>query len=662
MRKFLLLALLLLVSRGAVAQIPKFGNVKADEVSNMTNPVDPEAEAVFLYRNCSSMFQFNAEGQLVLETKMRARVKILKEEGKDWATVSIGSYYARKGLSTRNDAVSGIEAAAYNLENGKVVKTKMSDKYVVKEQTTDYRRTTKFTIPNVKVGTVIEYEYTIVSPRYYRIPTWYSQLSIPVLKSHCDITYDSDFQFSAEAKGYERQTLDRKPTQVSYSFRGQLYNQPAIELSIDAENMPAIKDEKMVTNAKVYATRVEFELRSVGIPGVFYKDLTSNWAQVKKNLGEECHFDKCLKIKNPYKAEMDAMNLSELKAVDKANAIFHLLKEKLKWNEDYALWTEDPLDAVKEGKGNNAQLNFILISMLNDAGITCTPILVKFRSGGPLPFSYATLDQLDSFAVAFCDESGNLFFLESSVDYGGINVLPERMLNDAILYSEGLIPNALQRYNLANIAGHRTVTNIQSMVSADGKIQGGIRNTRYGLNAMHFKKSFRTADDSAAFVAKIGERGEYEITSYKVRDGEGSNLSVMENIRFTKELMVSDDRIYVNPLVFPDETGDHFTSEVRKYPVEFPFLQSTTVVSRIGFPQDYEVEEMPQPAQYTFKNGDINVAITFAVQGNTISTTYKTELNTVLVLPADYQALREFWSHLLELNSLNIVLKKKPNA
>lgn len=654
------MALLLLMCSRVGAQIPKFGHVKAEEISDMTNPVDPEAEAVFLYRNCSSTFQFNAEGMLVLETRMRCRLKILKEEGKDWATVAITTHYNKKNMSS--DVVSGIDAVAYNLEGGKVVKTKMQDKYVVKEQTSDYSRTTKFTVPDVKVGTVVEYKYTIVSPRYYRIPTWYSQLSIPVIKSHCDITYDNDFQFSFESKGYEQQKVEKIPSHVSYSFRGKLFNADAQQLNIDAENMPAIKSEGFVSNPKTYASRVEFELRSVSVPGVFYKNLTTDWSQVKKNLGEECYFDKCLKIKNPFKAEMDAMNLMSLKSVDRADAIFKLLKSKLKWNETYALWNEDPLDAVKDGKGNNAQLNFILISMLKDAGIVCTPILVKFRSGGPLPFSYATLEQLDSFAVAFCDESGNLFFLDSSADYGGINVIPAKMLNDGILYDQSIVPNALPRYNLANIAGHKTAKTIIAMVSADGKIQGSLRNVMYGQDAMQFNKAYHAADDSASFVAKNGERDDYEITSYRVKDVEGSNVGVMENIRFTKELMVNGDRIYFNPMVFPDEHNDYFTSEVRKYPVEFPFLEGTTVSSRIVIPQDYEIEELPQNAQYTFHNGDLNVVIAITVQGNTISTTYKSEVNTVMVLPTDYAALREFWGHLLELNSLNVVLKKKANV
>lgn len=653
----LLLPLLFLATLGASAQIPKYGNVKAEEISDMSNPVDPEAEAVFLYRNCRSSFGINTEGDFVLETQMRARIKILKEEGKDWATITVPIYY-NKGTTSRNDQILRIEAAAYNLENGKIVKTKMQDKYIVKEQTSDYRRTIKFTIPDVKVGTVIEYKYTIISPRYYRIPTWYSQLSIPVLKSHCDITYDEDYQFSVEAKGYEQQSVTRKPTNISYSYKGKHYSSNGIELNIDAENMPAIKDEGLVYNTKIYASRVEFELRLVNIPGYLYQDLSSDWGQVKKNLGEE-HYDKCLKIKNPFKAEMDTMNLSSLKIVDRASAIFKLLKNKLKWNETYALWDDNPLNALKDGKGDNAQLNFILISMLKDAGISCTPILLKFRSGGPLPLTYATMDQLDTFAVAFCDESGNVFFLESSADYGGINVIPENMLNDAILYDSKAIPNSLARYNLAKIAGHQTTTTIQATVSEDGSIQGSIRNVMQGLNAMNFNKKYHTANDSAEFVAKKGERDEYDITSYSVRDVDGSNVRVMESIFFKKDLMTNDDRIYVNPIVFPDEHGNYFTSEVRKYPVEFPYLQKNTVAAQIVIPQNYEIEEIPQNARYTFNNGDINVSISLKVQGNTISTVYKSELNTVLVLPPNYQELREFWSHLLELNSLNIVLKKK---
>ena len=652
------LALLLFVTLETGAQIPKYGNVTAEEISNMSNPVDPEAEAVFIYRNSSSKFKMSIDGMLVLETQMRARIKILKDEGKDWATVTILTHNNKKEASSRADQVMKIEAVAYNLENGKVVKTKMQDKYIVKEQVSDYTRATKFTIPDVKVGTVIEYKYTISSPRYYDIPTWYSQLPIPVLQSHCDITYDSDFLFNADAKGYEMQKVTRKNVHLSYSYKGEHFDSDGVELNIDAENMPATKDESFVYNSAIYASRVEFELSKVNMPGILVQDFSSNWGSVKQALRED-YYDKCLNIKNPFKAEMDTMNLASMKVVDRASVIFKLLKKKLKWDGTYALWDNNPLNALKEGKGDNARLNFILISMLKDAGISCTPALVKFRSGGPLPITRASLEQLDTFVVAFCDESGNVFFLESSADYGGINVIPDKVLNSAILYDEKAIPNSLGRYDLGKIAGHQTVATIQATISEDGTIQGSVRNIMRGLNAMHFNVEYHSANDSADFVTKKEDRNEYKITSYKVIDIEGANVGVMENVFFTKELMKNDDRIYVNPIVFPDETGNYFTSEVRKYPVEFPFMQKSTVTARIDIPQSYEVEEMPQSAQYTFNNGDMNVAIGFRVQGNTIMTTYKSELNTVKIMPDDYQALREFWNHLLELNSLNVVLKKK---
>ena len=44
-----------------------------------------------------------------------------------------------------------------------------------------------------------------------------------------------------------------------------------------------------------------------------------------------------------------------------------------------------PKQILKEGTGSNADLNFILISMLTDAGIPAYPVVMSRRNMGILP-------------------------------------------------------------------------------------------------------------------------------------------------------------------------------------------------------------------------------------------------------------------------------------
>lgn len=70
-------------------------------------------------------------------------------------------------------------------------------------------------------------------------------------------------------------------------------------------------------------------------------------------------------MNNPFKEEMTALHLEQMKGADeKICAIYTFLKNKVRWNEKYALYSKSPKQVLKEGTGSNADINFILISML----------------------------------------------------------------------------------------------------------------------------------------------------------------------------------------------------------------------------------------------------------------------------------------------------------
>ena len=66
-----------------------------------------------------------------------------------------------------------LRAVTYNLENGKVVETKLDVKSnVFKDKIDKNRVVKKFTFPNVKEGSIIEFEYTLVSDFLNNLQPW----------------------------------------------------------------------------------------------------------------------------------------------------------------------------------------------------------------------------------------------------------------------------------------------------------------------------------------------------------------------------------------------------------------------------------------------------------------------------------------------------------
>jgi hypothetical protein len=119
-------------------------------------------------------------GNFRIHNVVKCRLKVLKPEGKRVADVSIVTR-GSEANTLLTESVRSLKAAAYNMENGKMVKTKMESSMVHEEYLNKTDKLHKFSVPQVRVGTVIEYEYNLDSDFFYELRDWYAQRDIPVL-------------------------------------------------------------------------------------------------------------------------------------------------------------------------------------------------------------------------------------------------------------------------------------------------------------------------------------------------------------------------------------------------------------------------------------------------------------------------------------------------
>ena len=636
----------------------KFSKITAADFATPSEAADSSVDAVYIYDIGET--RVTATTGLNIETQVKVRMQIVTEKGKEYANKAVVFYYNPKGAQADNDKISSISAASYNLVDGKVVKTAMSSKYEFKEQIDDHRMRLKFSIPEVKVGSIIEYKYTIISPRYSDIPTWYFQHSEPVRYSFYSATFPEWFQYHVEERGYS--PLKGKLENTNIMVGSSLLK--ADRYIFEGENLRAFKNEKFIYCQDDYAQRVDFELKGVTIPGQIYKDYARKWDDVREYLKEEFDMGSYLKIKNPYAEEMKSLDLEGKSVAVKASRIFGLLKSKLKWDKEYKLYCKNPLRILKDGKGSNIELNYIYMAMLRDAGISSTPMLIRRRSMGRLPLTYASIDKLNTFVVAFVDENDALLFADCSADYGDVNILPADLMAEGILYDPNVTKtpnNGATRggtiYDLSEIGGNATNTRINCLVTPDGQLAGQRINTHIGYNALSYKNAYHEMEDSLAIIEKIEKNLDCKLSSFRTKNAEGVGRAVEERIRFSKEAVVDGDRIYFNPIVFADEKTNYFVQSDRVLPVEFPAAQSTTITSVVTIPEGYVVEEMPKPETVTLP-GYLGVVISFEMQDNNLVTKYQSVVGNTFIPATEYANLQEFWNKVLKINSMMVCLKK----
>ena len=160
MKNLASLLILLVVSQLSSAQNYKFGKVSKEELEEKFNPLDSSASATYLYKYRKTFFEYQQSTGFELVTVVHERVKIYNQQGFDYATKAVSLYKS----NSNQEKVTNIKAYTYNLIDGKIEGTKLKKDGIFKTETSKYRNQTKFTMPNIKEGSVVEYSYKIISP------------------------------------------------------------------------------------------------------------------------------------------------------------------------------------------------------------------------------------------------------------------------------------------------------------------------------------------------------------------------------------------------------------------------------------------------------------------------------------------------------------------
>ena len=655
MKKLILFNIIAMFSYVASAQETnyKFGKVSKEEVEMKVYQPDSSASAVILKMDGYTSFNV-INNNVYMSTEEEYRVKILKDDGVEYANITIPYYYKQNSYQ---EDITSIEAIAYNMEDGKIVAKKMPKKYIFKELVSENNYIKKFSIPNIKKGTVIEYRFTRTFNSAMNLDPWIIQQSIPVTYSRYETHIPNYFIFRHEAKGYE--PIDRKISEkTAKNIDGNnLSEMMKFEnIVFTAHNIPAIKSESFLWSISNYRSAIEFELEGIALPGELYEKLTTSWADVRKILDSHSEFGKKLNMRNPLKEETEQLSLDSLTIYKKSVALFSLLKQNIKWNNEFVLLCENIQETIKQGTGSNADINFIYMSMLKDAGIESTPILLRRRSYGILPITHPSLKKINTFIVMIKGEDGERYFMDGSSDYGYINLIsPELMVEKAIIYDA---PENLQEIDLSKVGNNIQKRQNLVKILADGSVKGSRLTSHSGQFASSLKEDYANSKDELDFIQEIEEYSDITVEDFSIEGEKTIGNRILEKIKFSKDITTSGDNIYVNSLLFKDERTNYFTNTERKFPVEFPYSQSVIISNTFEIPDDYIIEELPKSQKVVMPDNKLSILFLVKTQGKIIQINYKFLVKDCLITPQEYPNLKLFWEKLLAINNEQIILKR----
>ena len=636
----------------ALEHNPKFGKPTQEELEMTQYDPDPEADAVVLYNTCDAQYTITAAADFRIIYRHKVRIKVLKPEGTSQANVEI-TFVDPEESGSAKEIISGLKASSYNLEGGKVVRTKMNGDMKSEERIDKYRSRQKFAVPNVKVGTVIEYEYECQSDYFFSPDTWYAQTDIPVFYTDYTISIPDWFQFRDSFTGQCQ--LERKADQDNFSVfvQGQQLSTATKRLTYVGNCLPALKDDPFIHCMEDYCTKVNFDISGISIPGSVYKSYNHSWTDIAYSLYEDDDFGKRYELKNPLAEQQKALSLDDMDLRKKVSALRTLLLQNYKWNDSFSFWGVSSRKAAKEDELNAGSLNFILMSMMRDAGIEALPVVMSRRSKGRLPF-FPTASAFNAMVLQVAETDSTWFYVDACDDDYPVGSLNTDLLVDRAMR---IGTKSAQMVNVADACSGKSQTNIVAQISADGVLSGTMQAVCRDEDAAYFRKAFRAAQDSTRFIEEMATRYNVEYDSYEVNGQRGGAERVDERITFHRNLEVAGDMIYVNPFLFIDATSP-FTEEKRDLPVEFDYNKSLRAGISLRLPEGYAVEEMPKNRLLQSPDKSITCRIATRLKDGTITINYNFARKAMLYAATDYELLRSIHADIEAACGEMIVLKK----
>ena len=333
----------------SVAQNLKFGKPTDEEMSMTVYEADKDAPAVVLCQLTNVGYTMDFYNYFV-DYEVKTRIKVLKDEGKEYANVSI-TYIDNMSEQFAQENIEDFKAVAYNLEDGKVKKTRIGLDKIHKERIDENYMRAKVAIPQVKAGTVIEYEYKLHSNVFYHIYDWDAQTDIPGVYANYRLEIPTVFIFNVETAGIQQ--LESSVTQGALSYQvssggmAKQYKRYTNVYNCIGRNLRALKKDNYIWNVRDYATKVTAELQSMHLASDDHRDMRKTWEQVDNVLFNHPDFGSRLYKHSKYRDELLASGIDKMSDLkEKVSATFRFLRQRLAWNGEYELLIKSPSEIV----------------------------------------------------------------------------------------------------------------------------------------------------------------------------------------------------------------------------------------------------------------------------------------------------------------------------
>jgi len=622
-----------------------FQPISPEELKLTSEPLAPGAPAIILYRQVDR----DDNGHTSHEDNY-VRIKVLTEEGRKHADVEIPFFKgtqevvrvrARTIRPDGSTADFGGHVFEKNLVKGRGVK------YLAKT----------FTLPDVQVGGIIEYSYTVdLSEKYIFDSHW-------VLSDDL-FTKKAEFSLKPYVGWYQpfylRWSWNTLPAGAVPPKEG-----PDRIVRMEASNIPAFQTEDYMPPPNELRSRVDF-IYEDSLPE---KDQQGYWKQVGKKwnaalenfIGKRKAMEQAVaQIVSP----SDSQDVKLRKIYDRVQRIRNTTYEVRKTEQEEKRAKEKPPENVEEvwkrGYADGRQLTWLFLGLARAAGFEAYGCWVSGRR--EYFFSPVTMQsgKLDSNVVLVKMNGKDLYFDPGGaftpfglLEWSETGVKGLRLDKDGGTWIQTTLPEAAES-RIERVA--------KMKLSDTGDLEGTLTVTYVGLEAMYHRLGERNADEVARkkfleerLTSQIGVAAEAELTNKPEWASSETPLVAEFNLKIPGWASNAGRRVVLPAAIFTAAEKGVFEHASRVQPIyfEYPYEKSDDVT--IELPPGWQVSSVPAPLNL---NGKVILYSLKAEQSpGTIRLTRKLTVDCLLLETKYYTALRNLFQSIRTSDGAQIVVQ-----
>jgi hypothetical protein len=648
MKKIAILCLLLATNIYAQKQSDyTFGKVTPEEINLTKYNKDTTANALVLFNYGNSKFIVKND-EIIIQTKYYNKIKIFNTEGFRYGTVKIPLY----NNNSKSEQVLKIKAETHNNN----IVTPLLKKDIFKTKKDKNWREVSFTLPNLKKGSIIEYEYIFETPFKFNLTGWYFQSSIPKKVSLYKALIPGNYVYNRKLNGYLKLTKNLASVKKDcFHFPWQMKKAACEDLTYEMQNIPAFNEEDYMTSKANFISKIKFEISKLKrIDGSTIK-YTSTWDAVDKEFKHEKDIGGQFKKLNFFKDKLPIKIKSLNSDLKKAKAIYTFIQNHYTWNKKYNIFKGNNIKKAFENKiGSVGEINISLINALKFSGLNTELVLLSTRKNG-FPTKIHPVISDFNYIIAKVNINDKSYLLDATDKLIPFGILPYRCLNGSGRVMD--FKNPSYWMDIKPTKRSKKQLTVSLKIDEKGNITGKLRKVYFGYDAINKRQSLinKTEDDIISDFENPFDN--LEVLNYKLLNKKDIDKPIIENFEITLDTDSNIQTQYLQPFFDFVIKENPFKQENRLYPVDYGYPRKTVVNFSLELPENFEIKSLPKSAAFRLpKNGGSFSLIAKNNENQRITLNSTFTINKPVFFNYEYSLLKELYKQIINLEKTPIVI------